>query len=164
MRTLFRCISISISLVFLLGFVGGQALATNNDISCNNPEMKPVPTTISAQDQERILAMHNQEREAEGVPPLVWDETLAQFAQGWADAIDQFNQQKTQGGFGNWPHSGESCYATTYGQYGENISSGNASAQKAVELWINEKAFYDRKKRVCEGANVGIICKRSRPG
>src|SRR5438552_1219716 len=39
-----------------------------------------------------ILAIHNRERAAVGVPPLVWSDTLAAGAKPWAEHVAQINQ------------------------------------------------------------------------
>jgi uncharacterized protein YkwD len=36
-------------------------------------------------ERDAVLARHNQERQAVGVPPLVWRNDLAADAQAWAD-------------------------------------------------------------------------------
>src|SRR5215208_762922 len=42
---------------------------------------------MSADWANRILAVHNSERAAVGVPPLVWSNSLAAGAQAWAEHI-----------------------------------------------------------------------------
>ena len=51
------------------------------------PSTAQAATTVSAAEQETILALHNQYRAAAGVAPLVWDDQLAADAQTWVDAL-----------------------------------------------------------------------------
>ncbi|KAL2476820.1 CAP superfamily protein [Forsythia ovata] len=39
------------------------------------------------------------------------------------------------------------------GPYGENLAAGswNVSAKEAVEMWIEEKKFYNKKSNTCDG-------------
>ncbi|KAI9112407.1 hypothetical protein K1719_016604 [Acacia pycnantha] len=76
------------------------------------------------------LNAHSAARSAVGVPPLAWDDMVAQFAQDYA------NQRK---GDCQLVHSGGG------GKYGENIawSSGDMSEADAVKMWVDEKPYYD---------------------
>jgi pathogenesis-related protein 1 len=82
---------------------------------------------------------HNAARSEVGVPNIVWNKTVATFAQNYA------NQRK---GDCKLIHSG--------GRYGENIawSSGDMSGTDAVGLWVNEKANYDSNSNSCAAGNV----------
>ena len=42
-------------------------------------------------DAKSILAVHNRERAAVGVPPLVWSDNLAADAKVWADTLGSKN-------------------------------------------------------------------------
>lgn len=42
-------------------------------------------SAVSAADQVEILSVHNQYRSRAGVAPLVWNATLASFAESWVD-------------------------------------------------------------------------------
>jgi len=94
---------------------------------------------------DAILKMHNDERTAVRVPPLVWSNSLAADAKSWADHLATLNNGKmlnelTQN---DLPHS------TGTGQ-GENLAfSWNAgtgqvsppSTESLVSGWINEKPY-----------------------
>lgn len=81
----------------------------------------------------RILAAHNRERAALGVPPLRWDPRLAAGAKQWSDHLAR------TGGFAHSPdHPGDE-------RLGENIWGGtpNAFAPEAmVALWVAEKRHF----------------------
>jgi uncharacterized protein YkwD len=90
-----------------------------------------------------ILAVHNGERAAVGVPPLVWSDSLAASAQTWAEY-----QART----GDWRHATD---AEKGGSYGENLSKesghwfgipipqGSFSTESLQQGWVNEKTLYN---------------------
>ena len=90
----------------------------------------PVNNTGNVQGEDlanSILTVHNQERTAVGVPPLVWSNSLAAGAQTWAQNL------ATTGNFAHDPNRPNGV--------GENIagffpSSGVGQGQS---LWVNEK-------------------------
>ena len=81
-------------------------------------------------DVNGILAVHNQERAAVGVPPLTWSDTLAASAQTWAEHLIAI---------GKIEHS-------TGQSYGENLAwAGPPSANTQPGLaqsWADEKKNY----------------------
>ncbi|GMY38834.1 pathogenesis-related protein 1-like [Fagus crenata] len=90
-----------------------------------------------AQDsKEDYLTAHNAARAEVGVPPLTWDDTVASYAQNYA------NQRI---GDCNLVHSG--------GPYGENIAwgSGDLKGTDAVNMWVGEKPNYDYNSNSCVG-------------
>ncbi|XP_043722081.1 pathogenesis-related protein 1B-like [Telopea speciosissima] len=91
--------------------------------------------------QDDYVSAHNAARSEVGVGSMTWDDTVAAYAQNYA------NQRA---GDCNLVHYG--------GQYGENIawSSGDMSATDAVKLWVDEKAHYDYNSNSCvEGQQCG---------
>ncbi|RHN71850.1 hypothetical protein MtrunA17_Chr2g0281271 [Medicago truncatula] len=84
---------------------------------------------------------HNDARRQVGVGDIVWDNTVASFAQDYA------NQRK---GDCQLIHSGGG------GRYGENLawSSGDMSGSDAVKLWVNEKADYNYNSNTCASGKV----------
>ncbi|CAJ1961440.1 unnamed protein product [Sphenostylis stenocarpa] len=80
---------------------------------------------------------HNAARSQVGVGNIVWDDTVAAFAQNYA------NQRKDC----QLIHSGGG------GKYGENIamSTGDMSGTEAVKLWVDEKPYYDHASNTCVG-------------
>ncbi|KAI9076753.1 hypothetical protein K1719_041268 [Acacia pycnantha] len=91
----------------------------------------------NAQDspQDYVIA-HNAARSQVGVPNIAWDDTVAAFAQNYA------NQRKADC---QLVHSGGG------GRYGENLawSSGDMSGVDAVKMWVDEKAYYDYNSNSC---------------
>ncbi|MFZ0513219.1 MAG: CAP domain-containing protein [Candidatus Nitrosopolaris sp.] len=79
-----------------------------------------------------ILAVHNSERAAVGVLPLVWSDTLAAGAKTWAEHL------ATTGQFAHDPNKGN---------VGENIagfnpSKGVSAPGEGQALWVAEKKDY----------------------
>jgi hypothetical protein len=81
---------------------------------------------------QQILAVHNKERAAVGVQPLVWSDGLAANAQPWAEHLAQL---------GDMQHSetrerpGE----------GENLAMGTAGVYSAADMargWAGEKVYF----------------------
>ncbi|KAL4295527.1 hypothetical protein GQ457_12G027110 [Hibiscus cannabinus] len=93
-----------------------------------------------AQDSPQdYLDAHNKARAAVRVGPMTWDNTVAAYAQNYA------NQRIADC---KLVHSG--------GPYGENLawSSGGLSGTAAVGLWVNEKADYDYNSNSCAAGKV----------
>ncbi|MCO5560001.1 hypothetical protein L7F22_013606 [Adiantum nelumboides] len=92
--------------------------------------------------QDEFLSAHNGARESVGVPPLVWDDTVAQYAQSYGEHQRDNANCALQ-------HSG--------GPYGENLfwtSATSVSPADAVGAWINEKQDYDYESNTCAAGNV----------
>ena len=86
----------------------------------------------AANFEASMLAGHNSERAAVGVPPLTWSEPLAADAQSWADHL-----AKT----GRFEHSD----AGTRKDEGENLwegTHGGFTYEEMVASWANEKRYY----------------------
>ena len=86
--------------------------------------------TLIAED--RLLAAHNREREAVGVPPLVWDDALSESARGWADQL---------AATGSFHHAPE----RSFDPEGENLWAGTKnyfSLERMVAAWVREKRFF----------------------
>jgi pathogenesis-related protein 1 len=97
----------------------------------------PVQTAPSTFETE-ILSEHNRVRASvrpaprTPLPPLVWDESLAELARGWAQRCPSGHRPRNR--------------------YGENIywSGGMpATAQSAVGAWAEEAEYYDYGSTVC---------------
>ncbi|XP_020234039.1 pathogenesis-related protein 1-like [Cajanus cajan] len=92
----------------------------------------------NAQDSHAdYVNAHNAARAQVGVPNLAWDDTVAAYAQKYA------NQRK---GDCQLVHSNAND-----GKYGENIamSTGDLSGTDSVKLWVDEKAYYDYDSDSC---------------
>jgi pathogenesis-related protein 1 len=124
------------------------------DVACNNPNIKPSPSTLTQQEKDVVLQKHNELRQPWGNQDLVWDDTLAAYAQGWVNALAEFRAQGAKGGWSDWPHSG-GCYTKNYGYYGENLVSGGISVERAMDAFAEEIVYYKKDSRRCEGGVCG---------
>lgn len=79
----------------------------------------------SASDIKTILDTHNKYRAKHHAPALVWDETLAAYAQKWSDRC---------------------VFEHSHGKYGENLAEGHPSWTAVVDAWYNEVDMYDYSK------------------
>jgi pathogenesis-related protein 1 len=93
-------------------------------------------TVVAQNSPQDFVDPHNAARDDVGVGPVSWDDTVAAYAQSYAE------QRR---GDCQLVHSG--------GQYGENIFWGSAgadwSAADAVNSWVSEKAGYDHGSNTC---------------
>jgi hypothetical protein len=88
-------------------------------------------------ERDAVLARHNQERQAVGVPPLVWSNALAADAQVWADrGTNTHSDVKLQQ---RPADQGESLYV----KFGTPMPARESIASDAAAWWANEKQFYD---------------------
>ena len=90
-------------------------------------------TAQRADFNQRLLAAHNAERAALGIPPLQWNDRLAADARGWADELARS---------GKFEHSPD-----TPGEepQGENLWAGTPRAfspEAMIRLWVSEKRDY----------------------
>jgi uncharacterized protein YkwD len=103
--------------------------------NATSPSGLPPPSNNQTTDlANSILAVHNSERAAVGVPPLVWNNTLAAQAKAWAEHLATT---------GEFAHS-TCCGAFT--KYGENLAGfiNNVSEPNGGQsLWVAEKNHYD---------------------
>ena len=84
--------------------------------------------------ETRVLAAHNRERSAAGIPPLKWDSALAAEAARWGSAL------AAAGAFDHEPAAeddpdpqGENLWAGTKGAW---------TAEEMVDMWIAEKKHF----------------------
>jgi hypothetical protein len=90
-------------------------------------------TAVRADFNQRLLAAHNIERAALGVPPLQWNDRLAADARGWANAL---------AATGRFEHSPDE---PGQAPEGENLWAGTPRAfspEAMVHLWASEKRDY----------------------
>lgn len=89
-------------------------------------------------DTGEMLAAHNAVRRKVGVPPLVWSERLAVFAQQWADTLAARRQ----------------FFHRRNSPYGENlfeIRGARAAPAEVVEDWASESRDYQYGSNTCRG-------------
>src|SRR4051794_28455076 len=102
-----------------------------------HPEDSSPSPTASSLSRDLITA-HNAVRAVVRVPPLIWSNQLAKYAQHWADSLAE--QRK----FYHHPNS----------PFGENlfeIQGATATAEEVVESWASESKDYDLKSNSCHG-------------
>lgn len=88
-------------------------------------------TTISKQQAQEALDVHNNERKSLGIPPLKWSVKLSQVAQGWANELVK---------------SGCGLEHSSIG-YGENLFGGWGAvytAKDASIAWLDEKSEFSK--------------------
>lgn len=79
---------------------------------------------------------HNSARSAVGVGNMVWNTTLAAYAQTYANS-----------------RKGDCQLVHSNGPYGENLAKGNNgfTGTAAVKLWVDEKPYYSYNTNACAG-------------
>ncbi|MCK9226518.1 MAG: CAP domain-containing protein [Syntrophorhabdaceae bacterium] len=90
---------------------------------------------LTAQEVRHLLSTHNAARAEVGASPLVWSDSLALYAQEWADHL-----ASTTIRLEHRPHSGRWKQ-----KHGENLFMGTAGyygVADAVAAWENEKYAY----------------------
>lgn len=109
---------------------------------CLTVALATVSPTRAQNSPQDFLTPHNAARAAVGVGPMVWDTSVAAYAQNYA------NQRI---GDCNLVHSG--------GPYGENIFWGSSgkewTAGDAVASWVSEKQWYNYPANTC---STGKAC------
>ncbi|MBD9724565.1 pathogenesis-related family 1 protein [Streptomyces sp. ID-01-6.2a] len=95
----------------------------------------PSAPTAPKSEVRGFLSVVNQARADVGVPPLVWDESVAAQARSWA---------RVRVADCELVHSDS--------RYGENLAKGSNprySLADAARLWLDEKSDYDRPSNSC---------------
>ncbi|KAI3958838.1 hypothetical protein MKX01_023514 [Papaver californicum] len=102
------------------------------------------------------LQRHNEARDAVGVAPLEWSETIAAYARDWADQrVADCRPLHSTGGY-----------------YGENLAlgpyGGPFPVEDAVNMWVAEKQYYYHDTNSCYappgqscGHYTAVVCRRS---
>lgn len=90
-------------------------------------------TAPQANVDARILAAHNRERAALGLPPLRWNPALAQGAGEWSSYLVRTGQFR---------HSPDAPGAEPIGENIWGGTPGHFSPEDMVGLWIAEKRYY----------------------
>ncbi|XP_071688946.1 pathogenesis-related protein 1A-like [Rutidosis leptorrhynchoides] len=84
-----------------------------------------------------FIVPHNEARAQVGVQPLKWNETLASYASLYA-----------------YQRLGDCKLQHSQGPFGENLAEGYGdefTATDAVNLWVNEKQYYEYDTNSCVG-------------
>jgi pathogenesis-related protein 1 len=117
-------------------FVLAVALPSHAQYPGSVPEHASRPQLNSAAISAAMLQAHNTVRAQVGVPPLVWSDRLAVFAQEWADHLVAAHT------FQHRPNN----------KFGENlymIEGGSASPPEVVGDWADESKQYDIHTNTC---------------
>ncbi|KAL8037239.1 hypothetical protein ABFX02_11G026900 [Erythranthe guttata] len=86
---------------------------------------------------QQFMRMQNRARSALRLPPLVWDQKLAQYASAYA------NQRRA-----------DCALRHSNGPYGENIFWGSGdgwSPSQAAAAWVSERRGYNYRSNSCSG-------------
>jgi hypothetical protein len=82
---------------------------------------------------ERLLAAHNRERSAAGIPALAWDPALAADAASWGEALAASGAFEHMTDVDEEDPQGENLWAGTRGAY---------SPEEMVGGWTEEKKYF----------------------
>nr|XP_043620006.1 pathogenesis-related protein 1A-like [Erigeron canadensis] len=97
--------------------------------------------TNAQNSQQDYLNAHNTPRAQVGVGNMVWNTTVAAYAQNYANA-----------------RSVDCSLVNSGGPYGENLASSSSATltgTAAVNLWVAEKPYYDHSTNTCA---TGRVC------
>ena len=100
--------------------------AADSTTSTSSPAASSTGSSDLSSFASAILQATNEKRALHSAPDLVWDDTVAAYAQAYADKYNCAS--------GSLTHSG--------GQYGENLAVGYADGPSAVDAWYNEVKDY----------------------
>lgn len=125
--------------IALTGCAAGEPARRADSPSLPVVDIPPFPGAPARGDAALRAAMlegHNRARAAVGVPPLVWDDTLAAHARAYADTL---------AATGTFRHADQ---PQGPGREGENLFMGTRysySFKEMVDLWVAERRFYNGK-------------------
>lgn len=142
-------VSQSFRTIAVMNKTSAPAPITNQPPSTNQPtiastSLKCPGSKLTESEIGIILKQHNDERAIVGVPPLVWNCALANYAQKWA------NQ-------GIFEHSSSEQLAGIIPgiEAGENLAADTESnAIPGVSGWLEEKQFWNNQTGTCREGEV----------
>ena len=121
-----------------------------NNPPINKPNVTPSNNLQSNNNdfEQAMLELHNQARKNHGVPPLQWDQTLADQSKKWADYICRGNCDSNQIAHSNYPSVTMKLGDSNYGEnVAWNMNSAGINnieaANSAVNDWYKEYPCYD---------------------
>jgi pathogenesis-related protein 1 len=138
MRFSHGAITILIISVIVLLYAGPPSAAppaSSDNAKATMLDRKSIGSTLTAQEVEQLLQLHNKARAEVGVGPLSWSKNLATYAQKWAVHL-----ALTKCGLEHRPDTGEWRQ-----EHGENLFMGTAGyygVADAVKGWVDEKKYY----------------------
>ncbi len=134
--------------VLLLVLLMVPALQSAEKTESQKQSDLPFGSNITKQQKENVVALHNKARKDVDVAPLRWSNTLAAFAQEWADHLASSGcKMQHRPLTGKWKQ-----------QYGENLfmgTVGHYDVGDAVKAWENEKRFFKGKVTQSNFTKVG---------
>jgi len=120
----------------LSGRVDARDDAGPVDSGSERAESRFIGSRLTPPEVRQLLASHNRVRAEVGIPPLQWSDTLAAYAQEWADHLASTSRRME-----HRPHSGRWKQ-----EHGENLfmgTDGYYGVADAVITWEREKFAYD---------------------
>lgn len=91
----------------------------------------PMGSALTEAQAATVLEFHNDARAEVGVEPLVWSNSLAKFAQEWADHLATTGKYEHRGTTGRFAQ-----------RYGENIAI-HSKLEGGLEMWYAENTSFD---------------------
>jgi len=113
MKKIFLLIAVALVIVITFSFLSTDNYAINADSF-----------------KKQLLDRHNFHRYVHAAPPLVWNDTIANYAQEWAEKNARANRM----------------FHRTAHKYGENIymmSGGTPTGNQVVDSWYSEIKYYN---------------------
>ncbi|KAK8518472.1 hypothetical protein V6N13_027945 [Hibiscus sabdariffa] len=134
-------IDLAIVLISLIIILSVHSVVGQNEEDGGAAESEEKPKNARKETPEDILKAHNEFRAEVGVPPLVWNESLVEYADNYAKK--RVNDCKME-------HS--------MGPYGENLAGGyeDSTITDSVRFWATEKPDYDPATGNCKSG--GFDC------
>ncbi len=114
-----------------------QILSSLNEVQSDSENFAP-----SAKFAGMVTA-HNKYRKTKNLPALKWNDSIAKYAQSWANHLKSSNKC-------NMKHRQPN-------KYGENLAwafGQNLSATTVVKMWYDEISFYNYGKNSCQAGKM----------
>lgn len=115
----------------LVGLVAALSVASVGAAPSDAPSAAP------AAENAQIIDLVNQQRVANGLAPVVYNQKLAVSAQGYAESMasrDFFSHTGTDGS--NLVARAEAAGYTTWSFLGENLAGGQPTPERVVAAWM----------------------------
>ena len=102
------------------------------------PVMPTPPLSVpdASETRLRLLRLHNEQRQAHGVPPITMNEQLNVAAQGHADTMARLRRMSHDAGGTNFQERVRGA-GYQFSRGGENIAAGQRTPEDVVRAWMN---------------------------
>lgn len=144
------------------GLINGTGtLPGNNPITGGGapaPTNPYPPTPVPNDWAGRVAQLTNVYRQRQGLPPLVWNQQLAQIATNFANDMNrrQFMNHRDPDGRQPWDRARAAGYPTSF--VGENLAWGATSPEGAMNQWIGSAGHrMNIMNRQYRQIGVGVI-------